>query len=336
MATDPARRPRRRASSSSACGPAGPTALPTGVVTFCLSDIEGSTALWDADPEAMAERARAPRRADRRRRRGATAAASSSRWARATRPSRCSTRRPTPSRPRSPPTARWRPSRGRAGIAHRRRAGACTPARPSGAAPTTSARRVNLAARVRGAGRRRRRSSCPSATAELVAGHLPDGCALVDLGPHRLQGRRRARAHPRAQGPGRRAPPPATECPYRGLLAFEADDRASSSAARRSSRELLERARARPAARGRRRVGQRQVLAAARRRRRRRARRRGRRASSARVLLTPGAEPPLDVARRADAARRRRPVRGAVHAVRRRRPAAARSSTRCWRCAAPS
>ena len=29
--------------------------LPTGVVTLCLSDIEGSTALWDADPAAMAD-----------------------------------------------------------------------------------------------------------------------------------------------------------------------------------------------------------------------------------------------------------------------------------------
>ena len=55
MATDPARARRRRASSSSACGPAGRPALPTGVVTFCLSDIEGSTALWEAHPEAMAE-----------------------------------------------------------------------------------------------------------------------------------------------------------------------------------------------------------------------------------------------------------------------------------------
>ena len=29
--------------------------LPTGVLTFCFSDIEGSTALWDAHPEAMAD-----------------------------------------------------------------------------------------------------------------------------------------------------------------------------------------------------------------------------------------------------------------------------------------
>ena len=28
--------------------------LPEGVVTFLLTDIEGSTRLWDTDPEAMA------------------------------------------------------------------------------------------------------------------------------------------------------------------------------------------------------------------------------------------------------------------------------------------
>ena len=49
-------------------------------------------------------------------------------------------------------------------------------------------------------------------TSELVAAHLPDGCSLVDLG--------RVRA---LKGPGVRTP--FGECPYRGLLAFEADDR---------------------------------------------------------------------------------------------------------------
>ena len=34
---------------------AGPVELPTGVVTFLLTDIEGSTALWEADAQAMAD-----------------------------------------------------------------------------------------------------------------------------------------------------------------------------------------------------------------------------------------------------------------------------------------
>ena len=28
-------------------------ALPTGVVTFLMTDVEGSTRLWERDPEAM-------------------------------------------------------------------------------------------------------------------------------------------------------------------------------------------------------------------------------------------------------------------------------------------
>ena len=33
---------------------ARPFALPTGTVTFLLTDVEGSTKRWEADPEAMA------------------------------------------------------------------------------------------------------------------------------------------------------------------------------------------------------------------------------------------------------------------------------------------
>ena len=86
-------------------------------------------------------------------------------------------------------------------------------------------------------------------TAELVAAHLPDGCSLVDLGPHRLKDAGAPERIRALKGPGVRTPPPATECPYRGLLAFEPDDRAlllrprggrraSSSAASRPGRLL--------------------------------------------------------------------------------------------------
>ena len=63
-------------------------------------------------------------------------------------------------------------------------------------------------------------------TAELAAADLPDGCSLVDLGPHRLTDAGAPERIHALKGPGARTPPPATECPYRGLLAFEADDRA--------------------------------------------------------------------------------------------------------------
>ena len=64
-----------------------------------------------------------------------------------------------------------------------------------------------------------------SVTSELVAAHLPAGCSLVDLGPHRLKGLGAPERIRALEGPGVKAPPPVTDCPYRGLLAFEADDR---------------------------------------------------------------------------------------------------------------
>ena len=42
------------ASGQDAAAEAAPVELPTGVVTFLLTDIEGSSSLWESDPEAMA------------------------------------------------------------------------------------------------------------------------------------------------------------------------------------------------------------------------------------------------------------------------------------------
>ena len=46
---------------------------------------------------------------------------------------------------------------------------------------------INLAARLRGQADGGQ-IFLSSVTADLVAAHLPAGCALVDLGPHRLEG----------------------------------------------------------------------------------------------------------------------------------------------------
>jgi serine/threonine protein kinase len=55
MATDPARRPAAPGELIERLRAGWGEALPTGVITFCLSDIEGSTAMWDSQPAAMAE-----------------------------------------------------------------------------------------------------------------------------------------------------------------------------------------------------------------------------------------------------------------------------------------
>ena len=174
-------------------------------------------------------------------------------------------------------------------------AGASTPARPSGATrdylgPTRQPRRARARRRPTAA-----RSSCPRSPPSSSPAHLPEGCSLVDLGPHRLTGVGTPERIHALAGPGVRTPPP------RPSARTAACSRSRPTTARFFfGREAVvararRAARARPAARRRRRVGQRQVLGPARRRRRGRARRRGRRARHA-VLLTPGAEPALDVA----------------------------------------
>src|SRR5579884_447737 len=55
MATDPARRPGTPGELIERLRAGWAKALPSGVVTFCLSDIDDSTALWESNPAAMAE-----------------------------------------------------------------------------------------------------------------------------------------------------------------------------------------------------------------------------------------------------------------------------------------
>ena len=55
LATDPARRPATPGELVERLRTGWGAALPTGVMTFCLSDIEDSTAMWDSEPVAMAE-----------------------------------------------------------------------------------------------------------------------------------------------------------------------------------------------------------------------------------------------------------------------------------------
>jgi len=54
LATDPKRRPATPGELVERLRAGWGETLPTGVVTFCMTDIANSTALWDAHPEAMA------------------------------------------------------------------------------------------------------------------------------------------------------------------------------------------------------------------------------------------------------------------------------------------
>jgi class 3 adenylate cyclase/WD40 repeat protein len=83
---------------------------------------------------------------------------------------------------------------------------------------------LNLAARVRGAGDGGE-ILLSEKTAALVAADLPAGCTIVDLGRHQLKGIQRPQAIKALTGPGLATTPIAADCPYRGLLPFEARHR---------------------------------------------------------------------------------------------------------------
>ncbi len=61
LATDPARRPATAGAFVELLRAGWGSSLPTGVLTFCFTDIEGSTGLWEADAPAMAARSSATR-----------------------------------------------------------------------------------------------------------------------------------------------------------------------------------------------------------------------------------------------------------------------------------
>ena len=312
MATDPARRPQTPGELVERLRAGWSEALPTGVVTFCCSDIEGSTALWESHPEAMAEALVRHDEliADAVEARGGSLIKSMGEGdstvsvfdsAPAAVEAALAANR-TLTAEEWPPgiriAARWGIHTGEA---ERRDADYYGPS-------------VNLAARVR-AQADGGEILLSSVTSELVAAHLPEGCSLVDLGPHRLKGARRAGAHPRARGAGR--PDAAVGEPSARTAACSRSSPTtapSSSAAKRSRRR---------SSGGSRPAGCSPSSA--------------HRAAASPPFCAPASSPPCAPARstgcgtprsltpgrrararrrgRAGSTRRRRPVRGAVHAV---------------------
>jgi WD40 repeat protein/class 3 adenylate cyclase/tRNA A-37 threonylcarbamoyl transferase component Bud32/energy-coupling factor transporter ATP-binding protein EcfA2 len=222
MATDPARRPASPGELVERLRAGWAEALPTGVVTFCLTDIEGSTAMWDAEPMAMAEAlvrhdelvadcmaAHGGRLIGSMGEGDSTVSVFHSApdaVAAALDATRALVAEPWP-----------------AGLRIRARFGVHTGEAERRGANYFGAT-INLAARLR-AQADGGQVFLSLVTAELVARHLPSECSLVDLGPHRLPGVAAPERIHALKGPGVSAPLAGTECPYRGLLAFEAEDR---------------------------------------------------------------------------------------------------------------
>ena len=223
MATDPERRPKTPGELVERLRAGWAETLPTGVVTFCCSDIDGSSALWEAHPEAMAE---ALVRHDELIADAVEARGGSMIKSMGEGDSTVSVFDSAPAAieaalaaNRALAAEEWPPSIQIAarwglhtGEAERRDTDYFGPS-------------VNLAARVR-AQADGNEILLSSVTSELVASHLPQGCSLVDLGPHRLKGLNTPERIHALAAPDVRTPLSAAECPYRGLLAFEPDDHA--------------------------------------------------------------------------------------------------------------
>ena len=222
LATDPARRPASPGELVERMRSDWASTLPSGVMTFCLSDIEGSTRLWESQPAAMAEslvrhdeliagvvEAHGGRFLKSMGEGDSTVSVFES-AARAVRAAIAATLTlaEEPWLDGAPIRARFGLNTGEA----QRRGGVYF--------GTT----VNLAARVRGeAGGGEILLS--ETTAALVSGDLPAGYVIVDLGPHSLKGIQRPEAIKALTGSGLTTGAAAAECPYRGLLAFESADR---------------------------------------------------------------------------------------------------------------
>ncbi|MBV8220383.1 MAG: protein kinase, partial [Solirubrobacterales bacterium] len=222
MATDPARRPTTPGELIERLRAGWAEALPTGVISFCLSDIDGSSEMWRADPAAMAEALVRHDEliADCVESRGGRFLKSigegdssvsvfdsaTSALEAAVAATRALSREPWPKDLHV--AARFGLHTGEA---ERR-----------GTDYGGSA--IALAAQVRGQAEGGQ-IILSSVTAQLVAGHLPAGCELVDLGPHRLRVRGEPERIHAVKAADIRAPLAASACPYRGLLPFEPEDR---------------------------------------------------------------------------------------------------------------
>jgi class 3 adenylate cyclase/tRNA A-37 threonylcarbamoyl transferase component Bud32 len=221
MATDPARRPKTPGELVERLRAGWSAALPTGVVTVCCSDVDGSTALWEAQPEATAEalvrhdalivdavEERGGRVVQTMGEAGSTVSVFDSAPRAIDAVLAAQRALAAEAWPRGVSIAvRWGLH---TGPVERRNADYFGPAVAVGAWLRAQADRGQI--------------FLSTITSELVAGHLPGGCSLVDLGPHRVSDVGAPEHVFALEAPGVDAPPPATECPYRGLLAFDAED----------------------------------------------------------------------------------------------------------------
>jgi class 3 adenylate cyclase/tRNA A-37 threonylcarbamoyl transferase component Bud32 len=224
MATDPSRRPVTPGELVERLRVGWAQALPTGVITFCLSDIEGSTAMWGSDPAAMAA---ALVRHDE-----LIADCVAAHGGRLIQSMGEGEGDSTVSVFDSAAGALDGALAATRALAAEQWPGelrvAARFALHTGEAERRGSNYIGHTIII-AAGLRQQADGgqifLSSVTADLVGRHLPPGCSLVDLGLHRLKGLAAPERIQALKGPGVAAPQPVTDCPYRGLLAFEREDR---------------------------------------------------------------------------------------------------------------
>jgi class 3 adenylate cyclase/WD40 repeat protein len=222
LAPDPADRPATPGELVERLRAGWVSTLPTGVVTFLLSDIEGSTTLWERHPSAMAESlvrhdeivaAVVEAHGGRFLKSMGAGDSTVSVFEAATHAVRAAI--DAMHALAVEPWAEAAPIRVRFGL----HTGEAQLRGGDYFGPS-----VNLVSRV-----------CDQAvggevllsarTAALVGADLPPGYAVVALGPHTLKGIEHLEDIKALSGPGLATAPDGAECPYRGLLAFEPSDR---------------------------------------------------------------------------------------------------------------
>ncbi len=221
LSTDPDKRPETAGELVERLRAGWHDSLPTGVLTFCLTDIVGSTAKWESRPGDMARSLAVHDDVI-----GAAAERHGGRFLEAQGegdstvtmyPSPLAAVRAAVDVVNDLSTTEWPgalPLEVRVGV----HTGQTDRRREDYVGAT-----LNMAARLRGQGEAGE-VILSNVTAGLVAEHLPDGVDLVPLGPHKLRGLREPEEIFALAAPGVHTPPPLGPCPYPGLLSFGADD----------------------------------------------------------------------------------------------------------------
>ena len=221
LATDPARRPGTAGELVERLRAGWGSTLPTGVLTFCLTDIDGSAAKWEAHPAEMAQALVAHDELI-----ASAVEEAGGRFLKATGEGDATVSVfTTPGQALRAAVDLARAVSGeRVGDEALRARVALHTGEAEQRGHDYVGPALNMAARLRGMADGGQ-VLLSAATADVVRRHLPSDVTLVDLGPHRLRGDQSVEPVFAVVASGIDSPSAPADCPYPGLLAFGPADR---------------------------------------------------------------------------------------------------------------